>query len=33
MFLAFRDPNGAQITWNFGETSFSTEQDLGAKEM
>jgi hypothetical protein len=33
MFLTFRDPNGVQITWNFGGMSFSTEQDLGAKEM
>jgi hypothetical protein len=33
MFLTFRDPNGVQITWNFGGTSFSTEQDLGAKKM
>jgi hypothetical protein len=27
------DPNGVQITWNFGGTSFSIEQDLGANEM
>jgi hypothetical protein len=33
MFLTFRDPNGVQITRNFGGTSVSTEQDLGAKEM
>jgi hypothetical protein len=33
MFLTFRDPNRVQITRNFGGTSFSTEQDLGAKEM
>jgi hypothetical protein len=33
MFLTFRDPNRVQITRNFGGTSFSTEQDLLAKEM
>jgi hypothetical protein len=33
MFLTFRDPNRVQITWNFGGTRFSTEQDLGAKDM
>jgi hypothetical protein len=33
MFLTFRDPNRVQITSNFRGTSFSTEQDLGAKEM
>jgi hypothetical protein len=33
MFLTFRDPNGVQITWNFGGTNFSTEQDFGEKEV
>jgi hypothetical protein len=33
MFLTFRDQNGFQITWKFGGTSFSMEQNLGAKEM
>jgi hypothetical protein len=33
MFLTFRDPNRVQITWNFAGASFSTEQDLGAKEV
>jgi hypothetical protein len=33
MFLTFTDPNGVQITWNFGGTTFFMEQDLGAKEM
>jgi hypothetical protein len=33
MFLTFTDPNRVQITWNFGGTSFPTEQDFGAKEM
>jgi hypothetical protein len=33
MFLTFKDPNGVQITWNFAEASFSTEQDFGAKEV
>jgi hypothetical protein len=33
MFLTFRDPNRVQITWIFTGASFSTEQDLGEKEM
>jgi hypothetical protein len=33
MFLTSTDPYRVQITWNFGGMSFSTEQDLGAKEM
>jgi hypothetical protein len=33
MFLTFRDPNGVQITWNFGGTSFSMEQNFREKEV
>jgi hypothetical protein len=33
MFLTFGDPNGVQMTWYFAGASFSTEQDLGAKEV
>jgi hypothetical protein len=33
MFLTFRNPNGVQITWNFGGTSFSMKQDFGEKEV